>query len=56
MRGTHQRLAVAHRARIRRVELASEQPLPAQADGELLGDGLQRLSIEILPRALSLWT
>ena len=56
MRGTHQRLAVAHRARIRRVELVSEQPLPAQADGELLGDGLQRLSIEILPAALSLWT
>ena len=56
MRGTHQHLAVAQHARIRRVELFSEQPLPAQADGELLGEGLQRLVVEVLPGALPLWT
>jgi hypothetical protein len=30
-------------------------PLPAQADGELLGEELSRLEIELVPGVLSLW-
>lgn len=56
MRGTHPRLAVAHWARARRLEITSEAPLPAQADGELLGLELTRLEIEVAPGALGLWT
>lgn len=56
MRGTHLRLPVAHTARACRLEITSAGPLPAQADGELLGLELTRLEIEIAPGALRLWT
>lgn len=56
MRGTHEGLDLAHKARATRIEIVSDVPLPAQADGELLGDALVRLSIEVAPGALVLWT
>ncbi|MFU8821013.1 MAG: diacylglycerol/lipid kinase family protein [Gammaproteobacteria bacterium] len=56
MRGTHERLPIAHRARATRFEVTSDVPLPAQADGELLGEDLVRLSIELSPGVLRLWT
>jgi diacylglycerol kinase (ATP) len=56
MRGTHERLAVTHRARTARLEIHSDVPLPAQADGELLGAELDHLLIELVPGALRLWT
>lgn len=56
IRGTHERRAVIHRARTARLEIRSEVPLPAQADGELLGTDLVHLSIELAPGALNLWT
>lgn len=54
--GTHQRLAVAHCARSRRVEIESDTPLPLQADGELIGDLHRALCVECVPGALLLWT
>ena len=56
MRGTHPRLPIAHQARVQRLEVTSDRPVPAQADGELLGLELQRLEIEVLPGAITLWT
>lgn len=56
IRGTHERLAVAHRARSTRLVVDSDTPLPAQADGELLGEDLVRLEIELVPGVLRLWT
>jgi diacylglycerol kinase (ATP) len=56
IRGTHERLPIAHRARSTRLEVTSDTPLPAQADGELLGEDLVRLSIELVPGVLNLWT
>jgi diacylglycerol kinase (ATP) len=55
IRGTHRGLDVAHAARSRWLEIESDTPLPAQADGELLGLELTRLSIEIAPGVLPLW-
>jgi len=56
IRGTHERLPVAHRAQGTWLEVTSDVPLPAQADGELLGDDLLHLSIELSPGVLRLWT
>jgi len=56
MRGTHHRLAMIYQARTTRLEIDSDVPLPAQADGELIGAALSRLEIELVPGALSLWT
>jgi diacylglycerol kinase (ATP) len=56
MRGTHERLAVTHRAQAVTVEINSDTPMPVQADGELIGDDLRRLTIELVPGALRLWT
>jgi len=56
IRGTHQRLPIAHRALSRRVEIASDTPLPLQADGELVGDLHRSVAIESVPGALLLWT
>ena len=56
MRGTHGELPVAHTTRAQRLEIVSESPLPAQADGELLGLEVTRLEIEVAPGALGLWT
>lgn len=56
IRGTHEHLPIAHHARSRRLELSSDQPQPAQADGELLGTALTRLEIELVPGALRLWS
>jgi diacylglycerol kinase (ATP) len=56
MRGTHERLPFVHRARAVRVEICSDTPMPVQADGELIGDDLRRLTIELMPGALRLWT
>jgi diacylglycerol kinase (ATP) len=56
IRGTHERLAVTHRARTVTVEISSDTPMPVQADGELIGDDLRRLTIELVPGALRLWT
>jgi len=55
IRGTHLLLPVAHQARTTRLEIESDVPLPAQADGELLGEELSRLEIELVPGVLSLW-
>ena len=56
MRGTHEHLPIAHRARCRRLEIQSDLPQPAQADGELLGTAIERLEIELVPGALRLWS
>lgn len=56
IRGTHERLAVAHRAQSVRLSIDSDTPMPAQADGELLGEELAQLTIELAPGVLRLWT
>jgi diacylglycerol kinase (ATP) len=56
IRGTHERLPVTHRAQTVTVEICSDTPMPVQADGELIGDELRRLTIELTPGALRLWT
>ena len=56
MRGTHPGLPIAHQARTRRLEVTSDRPMPAQADGELLGLEVERLEIEVVPGAFALWT
>lgn len=56
IRGTHEALPIAHLARTRRLRIESDRPLPAQADGELLGDDLARLDIELSAGVLRLWT
>jgi diacylglycerol kinase (ATP) len=56
MRGTHERFAFTHRARTTRLEIHSDRPMPVQADGELLGEDLVDLLIEVTPGALGLWT
>ena len=55
IRGAHAGLAIAHQARSARLEVHSDRPLPAQADGELLGLEVERLEIELAPAALALW-
>jgi len=55
IRGTHQRLPVTHRARTTRLSIDSDVPLPAQADGELLGVDLRHLEIELAAGVLGLW-
>jgi YegS/Rv2252/BmrU family lipid kinase len=56
MRGTHLQLPIAHHARTQRLEVTSDRPLPAQADGELLGLEVERLEIEVAAGAITLWT
>ena len=56
IRGTHERSAATHRARSPWLHVESDSPLPAQADGELLGNDLVTLSITLSPGALRLWT
>jgi diacylglycerol kinase (ATP) len=56
IRGTHESLPIAHLARTTRLEIECDRPLPAQADGELLGDDLRRLVIELSAGVLRLWT
>ena len=56
IRGTHESMPIAHLARSTRLTVESDRPLPAQADGELLGDALLRLDIELAAGALRLWT
>jgi diacylglycerol kinase (ATP) len=56
IRGRHEGLPITHLARSPWVEIESDTALPAQADGELFGESLTRLSIELAPGALRLWT
>lgn len=56
IRGTHESLPIAHHTRTTRLEIECDRPLPAQADGELLGDDLARLVIELSAGVLRLWT
>ena len=56
IRGTHTTLAAAHATRTACLAIDSDRPMPAQADGELLGHDLVHLSIETAPGALKLWT
>lgn len=56
IRGTHESLPIAHFVQSTRLEIESDRPLPAQADGELLGAGLTRLEIELAAGVLRLWT
>lgn len=56
IRGTHESLPIAHLARTTRLEIESDRPQPAQADGELLGNGLAHLVIELSAGVLRLWT
>lgn len=56
IRGTHERLPIAHLARSRRLELHSTFGMPVQADGELLGEELSQLSIELAAGVLRLWS
>jgi YegS/Rv2252/BmrU family lipid kinase len=56
IRGTHAGLPIAHHASSARLEVRSDRPLPAQADGELLGLEIDRLDIELAPAVLALWS
>jgi diacylglycerol kinase (ATP) len=56
MRGTHGALAVVRQARSAWLEVESEAPMPAQADGELLGEALLRLRVELSAGVLTLWS
>lgn len=56
IRGTHAGLPIAHQASSARLEVHSDRPLPAQADGELLGLEIDRLDIELAPGVLALWS
>lgn len=55
MMGRHEGLPVTHQARSGWLEVDSDVPLPAQADGELLGAALTRVSVCVAPSALALW-
>lgn len=54
IRGTHLALPIAHSAEATRVEVRVDEPLPVQADGEIIATGATSLSIEIVPGALAL--
>ena len=56
MRGTHTTLPEMHQARSRRLDVESDTPRPLQADGELLGREVTRVSLRLVPGALALWT
>lgn len=53
--GSHLSLPVAHSAKVTRVDIELDGPLPVQADGEIISAGLSRLSVEIAPGALTLY-
>ncbi|MBI3943146.1 MAG: diacylglycerol kinase family lipid kinase [Chloroflexi bacterium] len=52
MRGTHLGKAGVSLVRSRRVTVTSREPLPVQADGEILFTDARHLEIELLPSAL----
>lgn len=56
IRGTHLGLPIVHTVRAARIDVESNRPMPVQADGELVGEEIARLSISIAPGALCLWT
>ncbi len=43
-------------ASFRTMTMASDQPLPIHADGEVVCDGADRIEVEVVPAALQLWT
>lgn len=56
IRGRHESSPAVHRRRTARLQIASDLPLAAQADGELIGEALYELEVELEPGALLLWT
>lgn len=53
MRGTHTRLPEVEIRRARRVRVTSPAPLPMHADGEIFGEAVHDVEIEILPGRLT---
>jgi diacylglycerol kinase (ATP) len=53
MRGTHVRMPEVHVHRARHVHITSPDPLPVHADGEILGDAVHELELELLPGRLT---
>jgi diacylglycerol kinase (ATP) len=53
MRGTHTRLPEVQVHRARNVRIESADPLPVHADGEILGDAIHELEMELLPGRLT---
>jgi diacylglycerol kinase (ATP) len=53
MRGTHTRLPEVEIRRARRVRVSSPVPLPMHADGEIFGEAIHDVEIEILPGRLT---
>ena len=54
--GRHARSAGVHVKSFERMTIASDQPLPVHADGEVVTDGAERIDVEVVPSALRLWT
>jgi diacylglycerol kinase (ATP) len=52
MRGTHVGARCVHMHRARRVRVASPDPLPVHADGEIVADAAHEVEIEIFPGRL----
>lgn len=53
MRGTHVRLPEVQVHHARHVHISSPDPLPMHADGEILGDALHEVEMELLPGRLT---
>ena len=53
MRGTHLSARGVQVHRGRRVAITSDEPLPIHADGEIVGEGVREIEIEILPGRLT---
>ena len=56
MRGQHLGARGVHVHRGRRVVVTSEEPLPIHADGEIVGEGVREIEIELLPGKLIVLT
>jgi len=56
MRGTHIDKEPITMARARRVIIDSADPLPVQADGEILASRVTHMELEILPQRLRVFT
>jgi YegS/Rv2252/BmrU family lipid kinase len=52
LRGTHANLRQVHMARATAITIESSEPLPAYADGEVLGTALHEVEISVWPSAL----
>jgi diacylglycerol kinase (ATP) len=53
MQGTHLGLPEVEIHRARQVRISSDDPLPVHADGEILGEAVHELELELLPGRLS---